>query len=135
LVQEVVGERMVRADRAAHVVWCVYDVVPAKERIVKQDRLDVEHVGPSSALISSSVAGRCLLDTLWALVLPSGLFNGFGVFLLRRYVKGIPLELEEAGRTWTFVTIVPPLLRTPLVALGIFISWVSGTRSSTPSSS
>jgi multiple sugar transport system permease protein len=41
-------------------------------------------------------------------------------------VKGIPLELEEAasidgaGRARIFVTIVLPLLRTPLVALGIF---------------
>jgi multiple sugar transport system permease protein len=74
------------------------------------------------------IMGRLgLLDTLWALILPSGLFNAFGVFLLRQYVKGIPLELEEAaaidgaGRIRTFMTIVLPLLRTPLVALGIFL--------------
>lgn len=68
-----------------------------------------------------------LLDTLWALILPAGLFNAFGVFLLRQYVRGIPMELEEAasidgaGRLRIFVTIVLPLLRTPLVALGIFV--------------
>lgn len=68
-----------------------------------------------------------LLDTLWALILPAGLFNAFGVFLLRQYVKSIPVELEEAAaidgasRLRTFATIVLPLLRTPLVALGIFV--------------
>jgi multiple sugar transport system permease protein len=68
-----------------------------------------------------------LLDTLWALILPASLFNAFGVFLLRQYVMGIPLELEEAaaidgaGRLRTFTTIVLPLLRTPLTALGIFV--------------
>ncbi|GAB3757156.1 carbohydrate ABC transporter permease [Microlunatus parietis] len=68
-----------------------------------------------------------LVDTLWALILPAALFNAFGVFLMRQYVRGIPLELEEAaaidgaGRIRIFVTIVLPLLRTPMVALGIFI--------------
>ncbi|MFI6674085.1 carbohydrate ABC transporter permease [Kribbella sp. NPDC050470] len=66
------------------------------------------------------------VDTHTALIVPSALFNAFGVFLLRQYIKGIPLELEEAaqldgaGRIRTFVTIVLPLLRTPLTALGIF---------------
>lgn len=68
-----------------------------------------------------------LLDTLWALILPASLFSAFGVFLLRQYVKGIPLELEEAatidgaGRIRIFTTIILPLLRTPLVALGILM--------------
>lgn len=66
------------------------------------------------------------VDTHVALIVPPALFNAFGVFLLRQYVKGIPLELEEAaqldgaGRIRTFVTIILPLLRTPLTALGIF---------------
>jgi multiple sugar transport system permease protein len=66
------------------------------------------------------------VDTHVALIVPPALFNAFGVFLLRQYVKGIPLELEEAaqldgaGRLRTFVTIILPLLRTPLTALGIF---------------
>jgi multiple sugar transport system permease protein len=66
------------------------------------------------------------VDTHAALIVPSALFSAFGVFLLRQYVKGIPRELEEAAeldgasRLRTFVTIILPLLRTPLTALGIF---------------
>ena len=37
------------------------------------------------------------IDTLLALIVPAGLFNAFGVFLMRQYVRGIPLELEEAA--------------------------------------
>lgn len=67
------------------------------------------------------------IDTHLALIVPPSLFNAFGVFLLRQYVRGIPLELEEAasidgaGRVRIFTTIILPLLRTPLVALGIFV--------------
>lgn len=67
------------------------------------------------------------IDTHLALIVPPALFNGFGVFLLRQYVRGIPLELEEAaaidgaGRIKIFITMILPLLRTPMVALGIFI--------------
>jgi multiple sugar transport system permease protein len=67
------------------------------------------------------------IDTLLALIVPAGLFNAFGVFLMRQYVKGIPLELEEAaaidgaGRIRTFTTIILPLLKTPMTALGIFV--------------
>ena len=59
--------------------------------------------------------------------MPAALFNAFGVFLLRQYVRGIPVELEEAaaidgaGRLRIFTTIILPLLRTPMVALGIFV--------------
>ena len=66
------------------------------------------------------------VDTHIALIVPPALFSAFGVFLLRQYVRGIPLELEEAaqldgaGRLRIFVTIILPLLRTPLTALGIF---------------
>lgn len=66
------------------------------------------------------------VDTHLALIVPPILFNAFGVFLLRQYVRGIPLELEEAAsidgasRTRIFFTIILPLLRTPLAALGIF---------------
>jgi len=67
------------------------------------------------------------VDTHLALIVPPSLFNAFGVFLLRQYIRGIPLELEEAaaidgaGRIRTFVTIILPLLRTPMTALGIFV--------------
>jgi len=74
------------------------------------------------------IMGRLhLVDTLMALILPAALFNAFGVFLLRQYVRGIPLELEEAAaidgasRIRIFLTIILPLLRTPMVALGIFV--------------
>ena len=67
------------------------------------------------------------IDTHLSLIVPAALFNAFGVFLLRQYVRGIPLELEEAaaidgaGRVKIFTTMILPLLRTPMVALGIFI--------------
>jgi multiple sugar transport system permease protein len=67
------------------------------------------------------------IDTLLALIVPAGLFNAFGVFLMRQYVRGIPVELEEAaaidgaGRVRTFTTIILPLLKTPMTALGIFV--------------
>ncbi len=67
-----------------------------------------------------------LLDTLLALILPPALFSAFGVFLMRQFVMGLPLELEEAAivdgaNRWTiFWTIILPLLRAPLAALGIF---------------
>jgi multiple sugar transport system permease protein len=72
------------------------------------------------------MGGLGWVDTHLALIVPAALFNAFGVFLLRQYIKGIPLQLEEAaqidgaGRIRTFVTIILPLLRTPLTALGIF---------------
>jgi multiple sugar transport system permease protein len=67
-----------------------------------------------------------LLDTLLSLILPPALFSAFGVFLLRQFVLGLPLELEEAAimdgaNRWTiFWQIILPLLRAPLAALGIF---------------
>jgi multiple sugar transport system permease protein len=67
------------------------------------------------------------IDTHLALIVPAGLFNAFGVFLMRQYVRGIPIELEEAaaidgaGRIRTFTTIILPLLKTPMTALGIFV--------------
>lgn len=67
-----------------------------------------------------------LLDTLLSLILPPALFSAFGVFLLRQFILGLPLELEEAAivdgaNRWTiFWRIIMPLLRAPLAALGIF---------------
>ncbi len=67
------------------------------------------------------------VDTHLALIVPAALFNAFGVFLLRQYVRGIPIELEEAAaidganRVKIFITMILPLLKTPMVALGIFI--------------
>ena len=67
-----------------------------------------------------------LLDTLLALILPPALFSAFGVFLLRQFILGLPVELEEAAivdganRWTTFWQLILPLLRAPLAALGIF---------------
>jgi multiple sugar transport system permease protein len=66
------------------------------------------------------------VDTHLSIIVPAALFSAFGVFLLRQYVRGIPVELEEAAaidgasRTRIFFQIIMPLLRTPMVALGIF---------------
>ncbi|MCA9840929.1 MAG: carbohydrate ABC transporter permease [Cyanobacteria bacterium HKST-UBA03] len=73
------------------------------------------------------------IDTYAGLIVP-GLFGAFGVFLLRQWFNGLPLELEEAARLdgcnpWqVFVTVALPLARPALAALGIlaFIgSWNS----------
>lgn len=67
-----------------------------------------------------------LLDTLLSLILPPALFSAFGVFLMRQFIMGLPLELEEAAimdganRWKIFWRIIIPLLRAPLAALGIF---------------
>lgn len=65
-----------------------------------------------------------LIDNLWGIIVP-GIFNAFGIFLLRQNFLGIPRELEEAatidgcgywGRYWH---VVLPLGRPILVSLGI----------------
>ncbi len=66
------------------------------------------------------------LDTHWALIVPSGLFSAFGVFLLRQFIKGLPEELEEAAildgasRWRIYWQIILPLIKAPLAALAIF---------------
>lgn len=66
------------------------------------------------------------LDTHLALIVPAALFNAFGVFLLRQFMKSIPDELEEASimdgaNRWTIYSrIILPLIRPALAALGIF---------------
>jgi multiple sugar transport system permease protein len=65
-----------------------------------------------------------LLDTYGALVLPFAV-DAFSIFLVRQYVAGIPLELEEAARVdgasdWTiFRRIVLPLLSPVLAVVAI----------------
>ena len=66
------------------------------------------------------------IDTLWSLIVPYALFNAFGVFLLRQFIKSIPIDLEEAAvvdgaNRWTiYWRIVLPLIRPALAAFGIF---------------
>ena len=64
------------------------------------------------------------LDSLWAIIVPSA-GGAFGVFFLRQFFLGLPMELEEAARidganTWTiFWRIVLPLSRPALATLGV----------------
>jgi multiple sugar transport system permease protein len=65
------------------------------------------------------------INTHLALIVPPALLNAFGVFLMRQFVRGLPVELEEAAivdgaNRWTiFWRVILPLLRAPLAALGI----------------
>ncbi|GHO68137.1 sugar ABC transporter permease [Ktedonobacter sp. SOSP1-52] len=70
------------------------------------------------------------IDTHLSIIVPYALLNAFGVFLMRQFIKGIPIELEEAAimdgaNRWTlFWRVILPLLKAPLAALGI-ISFLS----------
>ena len=71
------------------------------------------------------VVGRLgWLDTLLAVILP-GAAGAFGVFFLRQFFLGLPVELEEAARIdgasrWrTFRQIILPLSRPALVTLAL----------------
>lgn len=65
------------------------------------------------------------LDTHLSVIVPAALFNAFGVFLMRQFVRGIPIELEEAAiidgaNRWTlYWRVVLPLIQPGLAALGI----------------
>ena len=37
-------------------------------------------------------------DNIWALIVPSLMFNPFNMFLVRNFVRGIPAELNESAR-------------------------------------
>jgi multiple sugar transport system permease protein len=64
------------------------------------------------------------LDTLLAVIVP-GAAGAFGVFFLRQFFLGLPVELEEAafidgaGRWRTFLQVVLPLSRPALVTLAM----------------
>ncbi|MDR2786308.1 MAG: carbohydrate ABC transporter permease [Treponema sp.] len=66
-----------------------------------------------------------LLNTMFALVFP-GLVTAFGTFLLRQHFMTLPSSLEEAARIdganigQTFLFVLLPLVRSGMVALGIF---------------
>jgi multiple sugar transport system permease protein len=65
-----------------------------------------------------------LLDTYGALVLPFAV-DAFSIFLVRQYVLGLPLELEEAARVdgasdgEIFVRVVLPLMKPVLAVVAI----------------
>jgi multiple sugar transport system permease protein len=65
------------------------------------------------------------VDTPWAMIIP-GLGGVFGIFLLRQFFLGIPVELEEAARIDGATTleiywkIILPLAKPALVVVGLF---------------
>lgn len=73
------------------------------------------------------------LDTLWPLIVPAWFGGGpFNIFLIRQFMRGIPLELEEAARVdgastfRTFRSVMLPVLK-PVLAVAAwyqaFASW------------
>ncbi|WP_082676721.1 carbohydrate ABC transporter permease [Shouchella shacheensis] len=66
------------------------------------------------------------LDTHLSIIVPSALFNAFGVFLLRQFIMGIPKEMEEAAvidganPLQIYARIILPLIKPALAAFGIF---------------
>lgn len=66
-----------------------------------------------------------LLDSYAGLIIPAS-FGAFGTFLLRQFMMGIPLALDEAAgidgaSPWeTFWSVVLPLSRSGLIALAVF---------------
>ncbi len=66
-------------------------------------------------------------NTILALILP-GLFNVFGVFLLRQFFMGIPKELDEAAKIdgcnqfQIYIRIIMPLAKPGLISLAILTS-------------
>lgn len=68
------------------------------------------------------------VDSHLALIVPAMLCNPFAVFLLRQFVRSLPLELEEAalldgaGRLRSFWHIVLPNIRPGLGAIGVVVA-------------
>lgn len=71
------------------------------------------------------VAKMDLINSLWALILPSAV-SAFGIYLCKQFIEGIPTDLLEAARidgaseTRIFFSIVAPLIKPAMGALGIF---------------
>ncbi|MDR2535889.1 MAG: carbohydrate ABC transporter permease [Treponema sp.] len=71
-----------------------------------------------------------MLNTMFALLFP-GLVTAFGTFLLRQNFMTLPKDLEEAARIdgctigQTFLFIMAPLVRSGMIALGIFTALIA----------
>jgi multiple sugar transport system permease protein len=71
------------------------------------------------------VGGHGWLDSYWGIIVPN-LVNGFGIFLLRQYMKSIPDEMldaariDGAGHFRIYWEVILPLSRPALAALAIF---------------
>ena len=67
-----------------------------------------------------------LLDTYWALILPA-LANPVGVFILYAFIRGVPVELEEAARVddaspWqVYRHVILPSIRPGLVIVASYV--------------
>jgi len=65
------------------------------------------------------------LDTHWSLIVPPALINPLGIFLLRQFIKNIPVDFEEAAyldgcSVWgIYIHIILPLIRPALITVGI----------------
>lgn len=68
------------------------------------------------------------IDSHLALIVPAALINPFAVFLIRQFVRSVPVEIEEAAlidganRWRIFWHIVLPSIRPGLVAVGIVVA-------------
>jgi len=74
-----------------------------------------------------TISSLNLLNTHWGVIAPYTA-SGFGIFLLRQYMKSIPLSIIEAARidganSWrTLWSIVVPMVRGPIFALFIWLA-------------
>lgn len=70
------------------------------------------------------VVNMKLVNTYYSLIIPF-LASGFGIFFMRQFILGLPIELDESayldgcGRFRTFYHILLPLSKTPLITLGL----------------
>ncbi len=66
-----------------------------------------------------------LIDTYWGVWFPS-VITGFGVFLMRQFMRGVPDDLIDAARIdglhefGIFLRVALPLVKSAIAALGIF---------------
>ncbi|NPV08470.1 MAG: carbohydrate ABC transporter permease [Anaerolineae bacterium] len=69
------------------------------------------------------------VDTYKPLIVPSYFGSAYYVFFLRQFMMSLPLELDEAaridgaGHLTTLTRVILPLIKPPLVAVGIFTAF------------
>ena len=80
----------------------------------------------------TDTAGSLKLDTPWTIpIIYLGFGAGLAIFMFTGFVKGLPLEIEEAaaidgcGPIRTFFNVVLPMLKPTLISVGILeLMWV-----------
>ncbi len=66
------------------------------------------------------------INTLKPLIIPAWFGSAFFIFLLRQFIMGIPVELEEAARIdganpiQIFIRLIVPLMTPALILVGVF---------------